>query len=75
LLGSEDRAALAALPAGELWELECYRELFGRVTVVEVTGRVDFTELAPVVDELLSRVGSRPAPASSSKIYSSVIVP
>jgi HprK-related kinase B len=36
-------------------EHACYRELFGRVTVVEVTGRVDFSRLVPVVDDLLSR--------------------
>jgi HprK-related kinase B len=36
-------------------ERACYRELFGRVTVLEVTGRVDFTGLVPVVDDLLSR--------------------
>jgi HprK-related kinase B len=35
-------------------ERERYRELFGRVTVVEVTGRVDFSALVPLVDELLS---------------------
>ena len=36
-------------------ERACYRELFGRVTVVDVTGRVDFSALVPVIDELLSR--------------------
>ena len=36
-------------------ERQTYRELFGRLTVVEVTGRVDFSALVPVVDELLSR--------------------
>jgi HprK-related kinase B len=36
-------------------ERDCYRELFGRVTVVEVTGRVDCSGLVPVVDQLLSR--------------------
>jgi hypothetical protein len=35
-------------------ERECYRELFRRVTVVEVTGRVDFAGLVGVVDRLLS---------------------
>jgi hypothetical protein len=28
-------------------ERACYRELFGRVTVLEVTGRVDFTGSSP----------------------------
>ena len=36
-------------------ERDRYRELFGRVTVVEVTGRVDFARLVPVIDQLLSR--------------------
>ena len=36
-------------------ERDCYRELFARVTVVEVTGRVDFSGLVPVIDQLLSR--------------------
>ncbi len=36
-------------------ERACYRELFGRVAVAEVTGRVDFAGLVPVVDQLLSR--------------------
>lgn len=36
-------------------ERASYRELFGRVTVVEITGRVDFTGLVAVVDDLLSR--------------------
>ena len=36
-------------------ERACYRELFSRVTVAEVTGRVDFSGLVPVVDQLLSR--------------------
>jgi len=35
-------------------ERDCYRELFGRVRVVEVRGRVDFSGLVPVVDQLLS---------------------
>jgi HprK-related kinase B len=35
-------------------EHDVYRELFGRVTVVEVTGGVDFGGLAGVVDRLLS---------------------
>jgi HprK-related kinase B len=35
-------------------ERECYRELFGRITVAEVTGRVDFSALVPIVDDLLS---------------------
>jgi HprK-related kinase B len=35
-------------------EHDVYRELFGRVTVVEVTGGVDFGGLAGVVDWLLS---------------------
>src|SRR5262249_35661034 len=36
-------------------ERACYRELFSRVTVAEVTGRVDFSGLVPVVDQLLAR--------------------
>ena len=36
-------------------ERKCYRELFARVTVAEVTGRVDFSGLVPVIDQLLSR--------------------
>ena len=35
-------------------ERACYRELFGRITVAEVTGRIDFSALVPVIDELLS---------------------
>jgi HprK-related kinase B len=36
-------------------ELERYRELFGRVALVEVTGKVDFKALVGVVDDLLAR--------------------
>ena len=36
-------------------ERDRYRELFGRVAVVEVTGGVDFAGLVGVVDQLLSR--------------------
>jgi hypothetical protein len=35
-------------------ERDAYRELFGRVAVVEVTGGVDFGGLIGVVDRLLS---------------------
>jgi HprK-related kinase B len=35
-------------------ERACYRELLGRITVAEVTGRVDFSALVSVIDELLS---------------------
>ena len=35
-------------------ERDSYRELFGRVTVVEVTGGVDFAGLVGVIDRLLS---------------------
>jgi hypothetical protein len=35
-------------------EREAFRELFGRVAVVEVTGGVDFGGLVGVVDKLLS---------------------
>ena len=35
-------------------ELACYRELFGRVKVVEVTERVDFDGLVGVIDHLLA---------------------
>jgi len=35
-------------------ELTTYREMFGRVKVVEVTGRVDFDALVGVVDRLLA---------------------
>jgi hypothetical protein len=35
-------------------EREAFRELFGRVTVVEVTGGVDFGGLTDIVDKLLS---------------------
>ena len=35
-------------------ERECYRALFGRVALVEVSGRVDFGALVTVVDKLLA---------------------
>jgi hypothetical protein len=35
--------------------LERYRELFGRVALVEVTGKVDFKALVGIVDDLLAR--------------------
>jgi HprK-related kinase B len=35
-------------------ERESYRELFGRVTLIEVTGRVEFPALVKAVDHLLS---------------------
>jgi hypothetical protein len=35
-------------------EREAFRELFGRVALVEVTGGVDFGGLVDVVDKLLS---------------------
>jgi HprK-related kinase B len=35
-------------------ERDCYRELFGRVRVLEVTGGVDFAGLVGVIDGLLS---------------------
>jgi hypothetical protein len=35
-------------------EREAFRELFGRVAVVEVTGGVDFGGLVGVIDKLLS---------------------
>jgi HprK-related kinase B len=47
-----DRTPGAGITEGER---ASYRELFGRVTVAEVTGRVDFSELVPVIDQLLSR--------------------
>jgi HprK-related kinase B len=46
-----DRVPGAAMTASEL---AGYRELFGRVAVVEVTGGVDFAGLVGVVDKLLS---------------------
>jgi HprK-related kinase B len=46
-----DRVPGAAMT---LAELAGYRELFGRVAVVEVTGGVDFAGLVGVVDKLLS---------------------
>ena len=46
-----DRIPGAAMTAAEL---EGYRELFGRVAVVEVTGGIDFGALIGVVDKLLS---------------------
>jgi HprK-related kinase B len=47
-----DRAPGSGMTAAER---DCYRELFGRVAVVEVTGGVDFAGLVGVVDQLLSR--------------------
>jgi HprK-related kinase B len=47
-----DRVPGAAITGAELTR---YRELFGRVTVVEVTGRVDFGGLVGIVDGLVSR--------------------
>jgi len=35
-------------------ERDRYRELFGRVTLVEVTGGIDFAALVGVVEDLLS---------------------
>jgi HprK-related kinase B len=46
-----DRAAGAAITGAERAR---YRELFGRVTVVEVTGCVDFGGLVEIVDGLVS---------------------
>ena len=36
-------------------ERECYRDLFGRVALVEITGKVDFKALVGIVDDLLAR--------------------
>ena len=47
-----DRAPGSGMTAAER---DCYRELFGRVAVVEVTGGVDFVGLVGVVDRLLSQ--------------------
>ncbi len=52
-----------------------FRQLFGRVAVVEVTGGVDFGGLVGVVDKLLSASPFVPAWNPSPKIYPSVIVP
>lgn len=35
-------------------EVLAYSSLFGRITVIEVSGRVDFPALVPIVDELLA---------------------
>jgi len=35
-------------------ERDCYRDLFRRVALVEVTGRIDFPALVKTVDGLLS---------------------
>jgi HprK-related kinase B len=52
-LGAFDLDRKPASPmTGE--ELERYRELFGRVALVEVTGKVDFKALVGVVDDLLA---------------------
>ena len=32
-----------------------YRDLFGRVALVEITGKVDFKALVGIVDDLLAR--------------------
>jgi len=36
-------------------ELDRYRDLFGRVALVEITGKVDFKALVGIVDDLLAR--------------------
>ena len=36
-------------------ELERYRALFGRVSLVEITGKVDFKPLVGIIDDLLAR--------------------
>jgi HprK-related kinase B len=44
-------------PAGPVTddELDRYRDLFGRVALVEITGKVDFKSLVGIVDDLLAR--------------------
>jgi len=36
-------------------EVGRYRDLFGRVSLVEITGKVDFKALTGIVDDLLAR--------------------
>jgi HprK-related kinase B len=52
-LGAFDLDRPPRLPMTET-ERESYRELFGRVTLIEVTGRVEFPALVKAVDHLLS---------------------
>ncbi len=47
-----DRSSARAGQAAE--QLSRYADLLGRVTVVEVTGQVDFSALVDVVGDLLS---------------------
>jgi HprK-related kinase B len=53
-LGAFDLDREPAAPVTEK-ELERYRELFGRVALVEITGKVDFKALVGIVDDLLAR--------------------
>jgi HprK-related kinase B len=53
-LGAFDLDREPAAPVTED-ELELYRGLFGRVTLVEITGKVDFKALVGIVDDLLAR--------------------
>ena len=53
-LGAFDLDREPAAPVTED-EFERYRELFGRVTLVEITGKVDFKALGGIVDDLLAR--------------------
>jgi len=53
-LGAFDLDREPAAPVTED-ELERYRELFGRVSLVEITGKVDFKALVGIVDDLLAR--------------------
>jgi HprK-related kinase B len=52
-LGAFDLDRVPGTPVTDA-EREAFRELFGRVAVVEVTGRVDFGGLVGVIDKLLS---------------------
>jgi HprK-related kinase B len=52
-LGAFDLDRSPGVPMADT-ESECYRELFGRVKLVEITGRVDFGALVGVVDKLLA---------------------
>jgi HprK-related kinase B len=51
-LGAFDLDRVPGAPMAEA-ERECYRELFGRVALMEITGRVDFGSLVGVVDKVL----------------------
>jgi HprK-related kinase B len=53
-LGAFDLDREPATPVTDV-ELGRYRELFGRVALVEITGKVDFKALVGIVDDLVAR--------------------